>query len=132
MEGEVLNDTRQRFTTDIRILAGNKKSSYRIARVKGFPVTETCSEFREAVKNIIPGEPFAENFGFGFSDKKQKKLWVLTDTELPDAYAAAISGQPLWVDPSHAVVSEERARSVNNRGNHTNKRKYKLLNKHVF
>ena len=33
--------------------------------------------------NIIPGEPFAENFSFGFIDKKQKKLWVLTDTELP-------------------------------------------------
>ena len=37
----------------------------------GFPVTETCSEFREAVKNIIPGEPFAENFGQAiFIEKK--------------------------------------------------------------
>ena len=84
MEGQVLNDARQRFTTDIRIVSGNEKSSYRTARVKGFPVTETCYEFREAVKNIIPGEPFAENFSFGFIDKKQKKLWVLTDTELPN------------------------------------------------
>ena len=48
-----------------------------------FLVTEPYSEFREAVNNIIPGEPFAENFSFGFIDKKQKKLWVLTDTELP-------------------------------------------------
>ena len=127
MEGQVLNDARQRFTTDIRIDGGNKKSSYRTARVKGFPVTETCSEFREAVKNIIHGEPFTENFSFGFIDKKQKKLWVLTDTELPDAYAAAITGQPLWVDPSHVVVNEERAGSVNKKGNQTNKRKYKLL-----
>ncbi|CAH3189360.1 unnamed protein product, partial [Porites evermanni] len=85
-------------------------------------------EFREAVKNIIPGEPFAENFSFGFIDKKQKKLWVLTDTELPDAYAAAISGQPLWVDPSHAVVNEERAGSVNKKGNQTNKRSHDEAN----
>ena len=120
MEGQGLNDARQRFVTDIRIIGRNKKSSYRTARVKGFPVTETCPEFREAVKNIIPGEPFAENFSFGLIDKKQKKLWVLTDTELPDAYAAAISGQPLWVDPSHVVVNEERARSVNKKGNQTN------------
>jgi len=127
MEGQILNDTRQRFTTDIRIVGGNKKSSYRTARVKGFPVAETCSELREAVKNIIPGEPFAENFSFVLMDKRQKKLWVLTDTELPDAYAAAISGQPLWVGPSHVVVNEERAGSVNKKGNQTNKRKYKLL-----
>ena len=83
MEGQVLNDACQRFTTDIRIDGGNKKSSYRTARVKGFLVTEPYSEFREVVNNIIPGEPFAENFSFGFIDKKQKKLWVLTDTELP-------------------------------------------------
>ena len=38
----------------------------------GFPVTETCSEFREAVENIIPGEPFAENFG---RDILLKKKW---------------------------------------------------------
>ena len=84
------------------------------------------------VKNIIPGEAFAENFSFGFIDKKQKKLWVLTDTELPDAYAAAISRQPFCVDPSHVVVNEECARSVNNKGKQANKRKYKLLNEHVF
>ena len=127
MKGQVLNETRQRFTTDIRIVGESKKSSYKTARVKGFPATETCSEFREAVKNIIPGEPIAENFNFGYIDKKQKKLWVLTDTELPDAYAAAISGQPLWVDPNHVVVNEERAGSVNKKGNQPNKRKYKLL-----
>ena len=73
MEGQVLNDTRQRFTTDIRIVGRNKKSSYRTARVKGFPVTETCSEFREAVKNIIPGEPFAQNFSFGYISIRSRK-----------------------------------------------------------
>ena len=61
------------------------------------------------------------------SSISRKKLWVLTDTELPNAYAAAISGQPLWVDPSYVVVNEEHAESVNNKGNQTNKRKYKLL-----
>ena len=127
MEGQVLNNACQRFMTDIRIVGGNKTSSYRTARVKGFPITETCSEFRVAVKNIIPGELFAENFSFGFIVKKQEKLWVLTDTELPNAYATAISGQPLWVYPSHVVVNEERAESVNKKGNQTNKREYKLL-----
>ena len=77
MEGQLLNNARQRFTTDIRIVGGNKKSSYRTARVKGFPVTKTCSEFREAVTNIIPGEPFAENLSFGFIDKKQKNSGFL-------------------------------------------------------
>ena len=102
MEEQALNDTCQHFTTDIRIVGGNKKSSYRTARVKGFPVMETCSEFREAVKNIIPGEPFAENSGLA---SKQKKLWVLTDTKLPDTHAGAISGQLLWVDPRYVVVN---------------------------
>jgi len=128
MGEQVPNDSRQRFTTDIRIVGGNKKALYRTATVKGFPVTETCSEFKEAVKNIIPGEPFAENFSFGFIDKQQKKLWVLTGTELPDAYAAAISGQPLWVDPRHVVVKEEQAESVKKKGNQTNKRKYIKMN----
>ena len=76
MKGQVLNDTHH-FTTDARIVGGNKKSSYRTARVKGFSVSETCSEFMEAVKNIISGEPFAENFSFGFIDKKQKNSGFL-------------------------------------------------------
>ena len=77
MKGQFLNDTRHHFTTDARIVGGNKKSSYRTARVKGFSVSETCSEFREAEKNIIPGEPLAENFSFGFIDKKQKNSGFL-------------------------------------------------------
>ena len=77
MEGQVLNDTRHHFTTDARIVGGNKKSSYRTARVKGYSVCETYSKFKEAVKNIIPGEPFAENFSFGFIDKKQKNSGFL-------------------------------------------------------
>ena len=60
---------------------------------------ETCSEFRETAKNIIPGEPFAENLSFGFIDK-QKKMWVLTDTELPDGYAAAMRRQPFGWTPT--------------------------------
>ena len=48
MEGQVLNDTRHHFTTDARIVGGNKKSSYRTARVKGYSVSETYSKFREA------------------------------------------------------------------------------------
>ena len=31
MKGQVLNDTRHHFTTDTRIVGGNKKSSYRTA-----------------------------------------------------------------------------------------------------
>ena len=77
MEGQLLNDAHQRFTTDIRIVGGNKKSSYRTARVKGFPVTETYSEFREAVKNIIPGEPFAENSALASSIRSRKNSGFL-------------------------------------------------------
>ncbi|KAJ7394512.1 hypothetical protein OS493_000326 [Desmophyllum pertusum] len=55
MEGIGVEDTRQRFTVDIRILAEKKKSSYCTARVKGFPVTETCEDFRKEVQNILPG-----------------------------------------------------------------------------
>ena len=77
MKGQVLNDSSHHFTTDARIVGGNKRSSYRTARVKGFSVSETCSKFREAEKNIIPGEPFAENFSFGFIDKKQKNSGFL-------------------------------------------------------
>ena len=44
---ELEEDTRQRLTVDIRILSNKKKSSHRAARIKGFPVTETCEDFRK-------------------------------------------------------------------------------------
>ncbi|CAH3127675.1 unnamed protein product [Porites lobata] len=75
---ELEEDTRQRLTVDIRILSNKKKSSHRTARIKGFPVTETCEDFRKEVKNILPGEKFSDNFSFA-----------------------------LWVDPSHSVMMDE-------------------------
>lgn len=122
---ELEEDTRQRLTVDIRILSNKKKSSHRMARIKGFPVTETCEDFRKEVKNILPGEKFSDNFSFGFIGKKQKKIWALSDSDLADAYAAAINGQALWVDPSHSVVMDE----VDNKEKQGNKRKHKFSKK---
>ena len=67
-----------------------------------------------------------ESFSFGFIDKKQKKIWVLPDIDLADAYAAAISGQSLWVDPSQTVVVDEE-RGSKKAGKQANKRKHNLL-----
>lgn len=50
---ELEEDTCQRLTVDIRILSNKKKSSHRTARIKGFPATETCEDFRKEVKNIL-------------------------------------------------------------------------------
>ena len=41
------------------------------------------------------------------------------------AYAAAINGQALWVDPSHSVVMDE----VDNKEKQGNKRKHKFSKK---
>ena len=123
---ELEEDTRQRLTVDIRILSNKKKSSHRTARIKGFPVTETCEDFRKEVKNILPCEKFSDNFGFGFIGKKQKKIWALSDSDLADAYAAAIDGQALWLDPSHSVVMDE---VDNNKEKQGNKRNHKFLKK---
>ena len=123
---ELEEDTRHRLTVDIRILSNKKKSLHRTARIKGFPVTETCEDFREEVKNILPGEKFSDNFSFGFIGKKQKKIWAFSDNDLADAYAAAINGQALWVDSSHSVVMDEEG---NNKEKQGNKRKHKFSNK---
>ena len=123
---ELEEDTRQRLTVDIRILSNKKKSSHHTAMIKGFPVTETCEDFRKEVKNILPGEKFSDNFSFGFISKKQKKIWAFSDSDLADAYAAAINGQALWVDPSHSVVMDE---VDNNKEKQGNKRKHKFLKK---
>ena len=96
-----------------------------MARIKGFPVTETCEDFRKEVKNILPGEKFSDNFSFGFIGKKQKKIWAFSDSDLADAYAAAINGQALWVDPSHSVMMDE----VDNKEKQGNKRKHKFSKK---
>ena len=122
---ELEEDTCQRLTVDIRILSNKKKSSHRTARIKGSPVTETCEDFRKKVKNILPGEKFSDNFSFGFIGKKQKKIWAFSDSDLADAYAAAINGQALWVDPSHSVVMDE----VDNKEKQGNKRKHKFSKK---
>lgn len=68
MDGGGGEDVRQRLTVDLRILSGEKKSSFRTARVRGFPVTDTCDEFRKEVQNILPGEKLSSNFTFGFID----------------------------------------------------------------
>ena len=122
---ELEEDTRQRLTVDIRILSNKKKSSHRTARIKGFPVTETCEDFRKEVKNILPGEKFSDNFSFGFIGKKQKKIWAFSDSDLADAYATAINGQALWVDPSHSVVMDK----VDNKEKQGNKGKHKFSKK---
>ena len=122
---ELEEDTRQRLTVDIRILSNKKKSSHRTARIKGFPVTETSEDFRKEVKNILPGDKFSDNFSFGFIGKKQKKIWAFSDSDLADAYAAAINGQALWVDPSHSVVMDE----VDNKEKQGNKREHKFSKK---
>ena len=122
---ELEEDTRQRLTVDIRILSNKKKSSHRTARIKGFPVTEACEDFRKGVKNILPGEKFSDNFSFGFIGKKQKKIWAFSDSDLADAYAAVINGQALCVDPSHSVVMDE----VDNKEKQGNKRKHKYSKK---
>lgn len=118
MEGVGVEDTPQWFTVDFRILSEKKKSSYRTARVKGFPVTD----FRKEVQNILPGKKYMHCFCFGFIDKKQK-IWVVFYSDLPDTYAAAISGQALWVAPRHSVVMDE---VTTNKDQRTNKRKYWL------
>lgn len=123
---ELEEDTRQRLTVDIRIYSNKKKSSHRTARIKGFPVTETCEDFRKEVRNILPGEKFTENFSFGFIGKKQKKIWAFSDSDLADAYAAAINGQAFWEDPSYSVVMDEVDNSKEKQGN---KRKHKFLKK---
>ena len=123
---ELEEDTRQRLTVDIRILSNKKKSSHHTAMIKGFPVTETCEDFRKEVKNILPGEKFSDNFSFGFIGKKQMKIWAFSDSNLADAYAAAVNGQALWVDPSHSVVMDE---VDNNKEKQGNKRKHKFLKK---
>ena len=122
---ELEEDTRQRLTVDIRILSNKKKSLHHTARIKGFPVTETCEDFRKVVKNILPGEKFSHNFSFGFIGKKQKTIWAFSDSDLADAYAAAINGQALWVDPSHSVVMDE----VDNKEKQGNKCKHKFSKK---
>ena len=104
---ELEEDTGQHLTVDIRILSNKKKSSHGTARIKGFPMTETCEDFRKEVKNILPGEKFSDNFSFGFIGKKQKKIWAFSDSDLADPYAAVINGQAPWVDPSHSVVMDE-------------------------
>ncbi|CAH3165861.1 unnamed protein product [Porites evermanni] len=107
---ELEEDTRQRLTVDIRILSNKKKSSHRTARIKGFPVTETCEDFRKEVKNILPGGKFSDNFSFGFIGKKQKKIWAFSDSDLADA---------------HSVVMDE----VDNKEKQENKRKHKFSKK---
>ena len=89
-------------------------------------MTESCREFRKAVENILPCEPFIESFSFGLIDKKQKKIWVLSDADLADAYAATISGQPVWVDPSPTVVVDGE-RGSKKASKQANKRKHNLL-----
>lgn len=125
MEGDFEEDSRQRLTVDIRILSGKKKSSFRTARVKGFPVAETREEFQNEVQKILPGEKFTKNFSFGFIDKN-KKIWVVSDSEVSDAYAAAINGQALWVDPNHTVAMDEVETS---KEKHGKKRKRNFANK---
>ena len=129
MEVVQVEDTRQRLTVDIRILSEKKKSSFRTARVKGFPVTETCEEFRKEVQNILPGEKLSPTFTFGFIDKKQKKNWVVSDGDLAGAYAAAVSGQAIWVDPGHTAVTDEVMGShgkLHSSKSQANKRKHKF------
>ena len=70
---ELEEDTRQHSTVDIRILSNKKKSSHRTARIKGFPVTETCEDFRKEVTNILPGGKFSDNFSFGFQYRQEAK-----------------------------------------------------------
>ncbi len=66
MEGDFEEDSHQRLTVVIRILSSKKKSSFRTARVKGFPVAERREEFQNKVKKILPGEKFTKNFSFRF------------------------------------------------------------------
>lgn len=102
---EATAEPRQRLkSVDIRILSAKKRSSYRTARIQNFPVAESCEDFRSQIQNSLPGERCVANFDFGYIDENKKKLWVNSDTELEDAYAAALGGNPLWIEPDHATV----------------------------
>lgn len=49
----------------------------------------------------------------------------MSDRELSDAYAAAVCGQPIWVDPGQTEVTDEVERSTKVKSQGT-KRKHKF------
>lgn len=66
---------------------------------------DTCNEFRRKVDDFLPGERCKKEFSFGFIGKRNKKIWIVTDDQLPEVYAAALNGQTLWIDPNDTGIS---------------------------
>ena len=70
---ELEEDTHQHLTVDIRILSNKKKSLHRTARIKGFPMTETCEDFRKEVKNRRTRRKVLRQFQLWFYRQEAKE-----------------------------------------------------------
>ena len=107
MSGGSEFDLFQSLSIELRIIDKKKKSSYKVHRLKEFPVVESLDEFRLVIERYFPDITANTNYEFGYFGERNKKFWVKTETELVEAYSMAIDGCALWINPYEGCDTEK-------------------------
>ena len=95
---------------EIRVSNVQKKTSFRVRRLKNFPVAETVKE--------MPDITYVENWQLGYILDLNKKYTIKTDGELRDAFDYVKRGSQMWLDPSLRKICapKQRANNINSQG----------------
>ena len=103
---------------EIRVSDIQKKTSFRVRRLKNFPVAETVEEMKSALQIFMPDIKYVENWQLGYILERNKKYTIETDGELRDAFEYVKKGYQMWLDPSPRKkdVPKKRANDTNGQG----------------
>ena len=103
---------------EIRISDAQKKTSFRVRRLKNFPVAETVEEMKSALQIFMPDINYVENWQLGYILDRNKKYTIETDGELRDAFDYVKRGYQMWLDPSPRKIGapKRRANNINGQG----------------